>query len=366
MLLLAPVEYTIYYTSFVERTLNFEKIILTADSIHISISMQPRAERRIEKFTEPSCTVLVVHVSAMAPPGGQEDMTSSIIQEFQYLACETSDGRAYKVQAADEIFLQANFGTGLFISGETDIVFDDGVIGPVLLDLDSNEILSEGPPTLVKKAWEYGTRRNLIIPHITGDRTVLVVRVIAANNSTSMSEAELYDSVFGSENGDTVNLKSQFAACSHNKLNFIGIQNKEGKDTDITNSIVTITVIESTDIGGVAMQNKVTLELNKQFGVAHPSQLANHIMYCLPWDAMVFPAFTTDNSWNTVYKDRWCASVSAQMHGMFMLHIGSLTLFPNNLTLFVDNCQTEIGHNLGLEHSGEGNEKYDDRSGMVC
>ena len=256
----------------------------------------------------------------MTPPGGQESMTaSSIVQEYQYLACETPDGRAYKVQAADESFLQANFGTGIFISGETDIVFDDGLLGPVLLDLDSNEILSEGPPTLVKKAWEYGTRRNLIIPHITGDRTVLVVRVIAANNSTSMSEAELYDSVFGSENGDTVNLKSQFAACSHNKLNFIGIQNKEGKDTDITNSIVTITVIESTDIGGVAMQNKVTLELNKQFGVAHPSQLANHIMYCLPWDAMVFPAFTSDQSWNTVFKDWFCTSVSVQMHGTIML-----------------------------------------------
>lgn len=265
-------------------------------------------------------------------------MTSSIIQEFQYLACETPDGRAYKVQAADEIFLQANFGTGLFISGETDIIFDDGIV-PVLLDLDSNEILSEGPPTLVKKAWaygtkeilsegpptiakkswEYGTRRNLIIPYTTGNRTVLVVRVIAANNSTSLSEAELHDSVFGIENGDLVNLKSQFAACSHNKLNFIELPNQiSGIDTNITNSVVTITVSESTDVGGVAMKNAVTKELNKQFRVEHPSRLANHVMYCLPWDAMVFPAFTTDDSWNSVYRDRWCTSVSAQMHGTFM------------------------------------------------
>jgi len=307
----------------------------------------------------------------MAPPGGLEVMTSSsIIQEFQYLACETPDGRAYKVQAADENFLRANFGTGLFISGETDIVFDESVV-PVLLDLDSNEILSEGPPTLVKKAWEYSTRRNLIIPHTTGEKTVLVVRVIAADNSTSFSEAELHDGVFGSD-GDLVNLKSQFAACSHNKLNFIELpKKKKGKSTEIENSVVTITVKESTDVGGVRMRNAVTKELNYQFGVDHPSQLASYVMYCLPWDAMVFPAFTTDNSWNTVYKDRWCTSVSAQMHGTFMLHSLSLTLFTNIslpifiLTLFVDNCQTEIGHNLGLQHSGEGNNKYDDRSGMV-
>ena len=116
---------------------------------------------------------------------------SSIVQEYQYLACETPDGRAYKVQAADESFLQANFGTGIFISGETDIVFDDGLLGPVLLDLDSNEILSEGPPTLVKKAWEYGTRRSQINSHISGGRTVVVVRLIVIDDSLSLSEAEL-------------------------------------------------------------------------------------------------------------------------------------------------------------------------------
>jgi hypothetical protein len=286
-------------------------------------------------FTEP-CTGLVVHV-AMPPPEGQEAMTaSSIDQEFQYLACETPDGRAYKVQAADEHFLKANFGTGLFISGETDIVFDD-IAGSVLLDLDSNEILSEGPPTLVKKeAVGFGTRRNLINPHTSGDKTVLVVRVIAADESTSLSEAELRDSVFGSENGDTVNLKSQYAACSHNKLNFIELQNKEGNTTDITNGVVTITVSESTDIGGVAMRNAVTTELNKQFGVDHPSQLANFVMYCLPWNAMVYPAFTTDQSWLTVYKDKWCTSVSTQMHGTLMLTSIALTLFPNiSLTLSI-------------------------------
>ena len=45
--------------------------------------------------------------------------TYSIIQEFQYLVCETS----YKVQAGDNDFLQVYFGTGLLISGETDLIF---------------------------------------------------------------------------------------------------------------------------------------------------------------------------------------------------------------------------------------------------
>lgn len=45
--------------------------------------------------------------------------TYSIIQEFQCLVCETS----YKVQAGDNDFLQVYFGTGLLISGETDLIF---------------------------------------------------------------------------------------------------------------------------------------------------------------------------------------------------------------------------------------------------
>jgi hypothetical protein len=50
-------------------------------------------------------------------------------------------------------------------------------------------------------------------------------------------------------------------------------------------------------------------------------------------------AYAYVNSWNSVYDDDWCMKVSAQVH--------------------------EIGHNLGLSHSNEGGESYEDRSGMV-
>jgi len=240
---------------------------------------------------------------------------SSIIQEFQYLACETSDGMIYKVQAADNNFLQANFGTGLFISGETNLLFNNGAV----LDTDSTEILSEDPPRLVKKAWS-GTRRNLIEPFTTRNRTVLVVRVHASDATTSFSEEDLRNSVFGTQ-GDLVNLKSQFAACSHNKLQFIETPNRTGEETNIVNSVVTITVSEATSVGGVAMRNAVTAALNSQFDVQNPNQLADHVMYCLPSDAMINIAFTSDQSWNTVYKDRWFTYVSVQMHGTFRLQV---------------------------------------------
>lgn len=41
----------------------------------------------------------------------------------------------------------------------------------------------------------------------------------------------------------------------------------------------------------------------------------------------------------SVYNDNWCLSLSGQMH--------------------------ELGHNLNLHHSGEGDEEYGDKSGMM-
>ena len=63
--------------------------------------------------------------------------------------------------------------------------------------------------------WTTSNRRRLT----TGIKTVLVVRVVANDSSTTASADQLSDSVFGT-NGDLVNLKTQYAACSHNQLQF--------------------------------------------------------------------------------------------------------------------------------------------------
>ena len=63
--------------------------------------------------------------------------------------------------------------------------------------------------------WTTSNRRRLT----TGTKTVLVVRVVANDSSTTASAYQLSDSVFGT-NGDLVNLKTQYAACSHNQLQF--------------------------------------------------------------------------------------------------------------------------------------------------
>ena len=173
-------------------------------------------------------------------------------------------------------------------------------------------------------------RRNLAV--VTGDKTVLVVRVIATDDSTTANMAQLSDSVFGTD-GDTVNLKSQYSDCSREQLNFIPVER-----SGITNGVTTVNVDVSTSEGDRIMNNAITSAINTKFGVSHPTELTNHIMHCLPPNTMSGIAYAHVNGWRSVYNDCWCTYMSAQLH--------------------------ELGHNLNLAHSNE-NGTYKDQSCMV-
>jgi len=189
-----------------------------------------------------------------------------------------------------------------------------------------------------------GGGRERRLATVEGTRSVLAVRVLATDESPSYDEATLSNSVFG-DNGDPLNLKSQYSACSNGKLNFVPANSKsllsgQGQDgeTDISNGVTTVRVNVDTSQGDGIMRNDVTEELKNNFGVSHPTNLANHVMYCLPPSAMSGIAYAYVNSWMSVYKDKWCTYVSGQMH--------------------------ELGHNLNLAHSNEEG-TYKDQSGMM-
>ena len=188
---------------------------------------------------------------------------------------------------------------------------------------------------------------------VTGTKTVLVVKVnhIGAGNlgTTTDNLFTIANDVFGNQisGNDAVNLHSQYEACSHNKLNFVPSTNDAGNSnsndadvTNIVNGIVEVTV--NTDCSTIpcdgTMRNDVNNALGRAFG-ASASNVADHVMHCLPSGAMTGIAYAYINHWNSVYSDRWCRYVSAQVH--------------------------EIGHNLNLAHAGEGSNSYGDQTGFV-
>lgn len=233
--------------------------------------------------------------------------------------CETPSGLVYKVKnsSADDIELLKKS------------IDNNNREGPLLtfsstahINEETQEIESDKPPKLVKRPG----RPSRKLAGATGTKSVLVVRVITSDNKSPTSSLNaLSDSVFGNNadgNGaDMVNLKSQYAMCSHNKLNFVEANDRNGNGVNIRNGAVEVQISRSsTDYDGTIV-NAVTSQLQALFGV-YPNQLADHVMYCLPplsnsWGI----AYAFINSWNSVYNDEWCTYLSTQMHGKSEFHL---------------------------------------------
>ena len=265
-----------------------------------------------------------------------EDCTAVILEtteDTRSLVCETSADLIYDISQADDHFITENFKNGPFVSGETDVTFSGG---GAQMNRSTNSISNSIEDLVLKKKKSIPGSK---LASVIGTRTVLVVRVIATNDSTTANEATLSDGVFGTS-GDPVNLKSQYAACSRDQLIFNKANDRTGNTgRKISNGVTTMNVNVSTGDGNRAMRSAITNALNTEFGVTNPNQLANHVMYCYPPNTMSGIAYAYINSWNSVYSDNWCRYVSVQLH--------------------------EIGHNIGLAHSNEGGSTYADQSGMV-
>eukprot|EP00536_Pseudo-nitzschia_multiseries_P013579 jgi/Psemu1/35665/gm1.35665_g len=155
-----------------------------------------------------------------------------------------------------------------------------------------------------------------------GTIKTLVARVIDGNNVQPTANAwQLQNDIFD----DQINLKTQFAACSHNQA-------------IIENSgIVDVKVSTRASQGSSAMEIAARAKAYEQYG--NLSTKYDLVMFCMPPGSGDWLAYAYINRWDSYYNDNWCRSVSAQMH--------------------------EIGHNLGLGHSGKGTNVYGDQSSMM-
>lgn len=166
----------------------------------------------------------------------------------------------------------------------------------------------------------------------TLNRRLLVVRVVAPDASTTASVDELSDSVFGLR-GDKYNLRNQYRACSFNQLVFDPVVNASYgvfggvKEVRISQKIKNAT------------SSVVEKAVTKAIGGGKPS-FADNVMYCLPPGTLgSWLAYGYTNSWLSVYNDKWCEYLSAQMH--------------------------EMGHNLNLGHANQNGIRYGDKSGYM-
>lgn len=176
---------------------------------------------------------------------------------------EKSDGELVEIMATPST---------AWVSGQTQLSIRRGLIfrrasGDLEVSFDSRTRVRATTPTRRE-------RRTV------GSRTVLVLRVIATDASTTATVAELSDSVFGTS-GDPVNLASQMSACSYGQLTMIPYSGTTSTGVTISGGVVEVPI--NTYVGGRSkgsidtdITNAATALLGSLGGQF------DHVMYCVP------------------------------------------------------------------------------------
>ena len=213
------------------------------------------------------------------------------------------DGTRFAIASGDidEDWIVRSMGNGSLQSGHSTI------------DLEGRTPNANGqivyPPGQFPKFKPDNGNRKLAVT--IGTRRVLAVRVFGKRGSFSQTEEFLSDSIFGAN----VNLKTQYYDCSHGDLIFDPAVDDDSNDqsvvTNIRNGVTTVDVGRARGDG--QMVNEAIRQLNAKFGVSSPTQLAHHVMFCLPSGSFNGIAYAYFDSWDSVYNDLWCTYVSAHM-----------------------------------------------------
>mmetsp|Transcript_34859 Transcript_34859/g.72593 ORF Transcript_34859/g.72593 Transcript_34859/m.72593 type:complete len:922 (-) Transcript_34859:256-3021(-) len=278
-------------------------------------------EVKTMKLWTEECTGLI-GVGQMAGAINQE------ANETYFLACGLpNSGRSHNVEGACKEWIDNRVFKGHLYSNTTLLELPDTWLNDQTEHLE----LQHFPPGLInKEAMANAT------PQV-GGRSVLAVIVRLQDASPTISEPALRDSLFGTD-GDTRTLKSLYAGCSRNQLNFGPTSDRQGSTNPIAGGTVTLQVPVKVSAGDNVIRNAITDQLTEQFGVSSPAELADHVMYCVPQGAIPMASYSFVHNWLSVLTDTYC------LHSNFQAH--------------------EIAHNLNLADSGQF-VYHDDYTGLM-
>jgi hypothetical protein len=150
---------------------------------------------------------------------------------------------------------------------------------------------------------------------MTGKKSVLVIRAVAADKETTASESQLSNNIFGTF-GDSVTLKSQFSACSDGKLQFKPLTSNKlvGSDGVYTVRLPTTFV---TNVTEATIREAILKKAQSDLG-ASLDKVADYVMLCLPPGTLRthgdWAAYAYVNHWLSVFNNEHCQHSFIQLH----------------------------------------------------
>jgi len=198
-------------------------------------------------------------------------------------------------------------------------------------------------------------RRELQFSEITpivGVKKVIIVRILTNDWSITplVTGREIRNFVFNYK----VSLANQYKECSFNQLKFRPFEGTtQGQEVEVFGGVTNVRLNaegseELKEIirvnGNVEFRKRVMDRINLLSRIAAERVLGDlesqfdHVMFVIPRGIFGIYAIATYNRWDSYYTEDWILRPSIQLH--------------------------EVGHNLGMDHSGE-NATYDDQVGYM-
>jgi hypothetical protein len=266
------------------------------------------------------CRMTVVNFLFAVP---ESDVTTRSVEQVGCIPLDYTNHKELDLVLIMEIPEQvyARYRKGISI-GTARLLFDH-----VMISADEETLYALDNQVSKLKASMHRGLSLVAPPPRVGSMSVFIVRVSASDASPNATLAQIQDRWFTSS---LPNFASQYQQCSMNQLQFT-----LGGAMDI---VVDAPILNfTTGMGIVTIAESL---LRQATNVTSVALLADRILYCVaPGTADGWIASAAVNHWRAVFNEDWCLSLSGTMH--------------------------ELGHTLGLLHSGEDGNTYGDQTGYM-
>ena len=217
--------------------------------------------------------------------------------------CELTNGKMLEIIGLTSEFKQLH--KDLLKSGKAKIIVPRSIVsnGKLHIPIDAQQDLIVTSEMVLDDQFRYNRRLTA-----SGAKQVLAIRADGLDTSTTSNKETISDKIFGTGE-DKLNLRSQYKACSYDKLNFVPYSGVTSTGEYIENGVAEVNVTKI--INGTSSEMIMVAMLQAAFEKYGDLEEPDHIMLCVPPGTIGgWLAYAYINSWLSVFNDN-CKKINS-------------------------------------------------------